>query len=168
VTETYLEPTTMLDEYANGQSQTYLDAAWASRQLSALAASAERQEPDTVKVTLHRLQLHAERGWELVKADDLPTFERVNITRRPGLRPGKNEKATLEGLNPAAFLRSFFEGGIAWTAAADDLVYQALLAYAQAHLGVNDMRAARMMAEYVASALIIRAGGQPTSLFGTF
>ena len=92
---TFTTPTSMLDEYRGGESQTYLDAAWASRQLSSLVATGERQEPEIVRVNVQRLQLHAERGWELVKVDDLPAFPRVLVTRRPGLRPSKDAKAAV-------------------------------------------------------------------------
>lgn len=152
----------MLDEYPSGIRAIEHEANWAWNHALEAARNAERAEPDTVKVARNVLELHAVEGWRLRPLDDL-VLPRAFITRRPGQRPPKSDKQALEAMTPAEFLRSFFEEGLAFTAANDDIVWAVLQAYAEAHLTASDARAARTITEATVRALAVRAGMEPMS-----
>lgn len=158
----YTEPAAMLDEsqYADHVERLLHEANWAWNTSLSLTQSAERSEPESVKVARRALELHATDGWRLRELDDL-IRPRAFLTERPGQRPGKDEKAAMEAMTPAQFLRAFFEKGLPWRLANDDIVYAVLQAFAETHYGAGNMRAARQLNNAVVRALAVRAGMEP-------
>jgi hypothetical protein len=159
---TYTEPAAMLteSEYATSVPRLEHEANWAWNSSLEISREAERATPELVKITRRVLQLHAVEGWQHRKLPDL-VRTRAFVNKRPGSRPGKDKRAELESMTPAVFVRSLFEKGVAYTDCPDDLVYGALLAFAQTHYGPSDMRAARTLNEAVIRCLAVRAGIDP-------
>lgn len=152
----------MLDGYPDHVGRIEFEASWAWNTALSFKDSGERPDADMVTVALNQLVAYADRGWELEALPDL-SINRGFITRRPGMRPGKDEKKALEALNPAQFIRSFFEQGTAFVSAPDDLVYAALLEYAKTYLSLSEGKAARRMNQAVVMGLALRAGAEPMS-----
>jgi hypothetical protein len=158
----YTEPASMLaaEASANGRNPLEHEANWAWNSALEIGREAERAAPELVTIKRHVLELHATEGWRLRPLEDL-VRPRAFVTQRPGARPGKTERAALEAMQPAEFMRELFTRGLTFTACPDDLVYAGLLAFARTHYSASDMRAARTLTEATIRCLAVRAGIEP-------
>lgn len=161
---TYTERASMLDEtqYVASVPRLEHEANWAWNHSLDITRSAERAEPDQVRVKRHVLVLKATTGWELRELADL-VRARSFVNMRPGARPSKDDRAAMESMIPARFMRSLFDRGLVYEVCPDDLVYAGLLAFARTHYGASDMRAARTMTEATIRTLAVRAGIEPAT-----
>jgi hypothetical protein len=163
VSTTFLSPPQMFDrdEYPSVPPLQY-EADWCWNRSLELTLSTERAEPEFVTIKRNALELHATEGWQLRSLNDL-VRTRAFVNQRPGGRPGKSERAELEAMSPAEFLKSLFSKGLAYTACPDDLVWAGVLGYAETHYSAGDMRAARRLTEATIQCLAVRAGIEPAS-----
>jgi len=138
------------------------EANWVWNKSLEITLEAERAHPDQVSVKRNILELHAVEGWRLRPMDDL-VRGRAFVNQRPGGRPGKNERAAMEAMTPAEFVKSLFTKGLVYTDCPDDLVWAGVLGYAQAHYTAGNAQAARRLTEAVIQCLAARAGIEPAS-----
>ena len=158
----FAEPPTMFEQYPSGVRSIDHEANTSWNRSLEITQRAERAEPKTTSIKRYLLVLYAASGWKLNELDDL--VRPLNfVNRRPGSRPSKAERAELDAMTPAQFLDSFFTEGVAFTAAPDDFVWAALLAYAEAHYTASHAAAARRINEAVARGLAVRAGIEPVT-----
>jgi hypothetical protein len=149
------------EEYPSMNAMEF-EANWMWNHALEVTHDAVRAEPEQVKIARHLLQLHATDGWRLTELKPL-IRGRAFVSQRPGSRPGRSERAAIEAMTPAECMKSLFTKGLAFDALPDDLVYAAMLAYAQTHYGASHLRAARRLAEAVIRCLAVRAGIEPVT-----
>lgn len=161
---TFAEPPQMFaeDEYPSGVRRLDFEAIWAWNHSLHITQDAPRAEPELVTLKRNTLQLRAGTGWELKPLNNL-VRGRAFVNQRPGGRPATNERAAMEAMTPAEFVKSLFSKGLVYTDCPDDLVWAGVLAYAQAHYGAGDMQAARRLTEATIQCLAVRAGIEPSS-----
>lgn len=150
----------LLDEYPSHVKASEAESAWASRQLSELVASGERQTVETVSAKRHGLRFYATDGWRLEPLGEL-NGPRAFANRRPSKLLHGDAANQIADMTPAEFLRSFFEQGIVWEAAPDQDIWNGVLRFAETYLTPSDALAAREWGRFTAQALLVRAGAEP-------